>query len=90
MTITSWTLISTLTGSIVIDAWKSTYSSFPPTVSNSITGTDLPTLSSQIKNQNTGVTAWSPTVTAGDIIMFNVNSASTVTNVTLAIKGNLT
>jgi hypothetical protein len=90
MTITSWTLIADTTGSIVIDVWKDNYSTYPPTSLDSIAGSEKPTLSSQIKNQDLSLTTWSTSIVSGDIIRFNVDSASTVTRVTLSIQGNLT
>lgn len=88
--ITGWELLSTATGSIVIDVWKDTYDNYPPTLSDSICGIDKPTLSSQIKNNNNILTAWSTSITEGDIIAFNVESASVVTQVTLTLKINKT
>ena len=41
-------------------------------------------------NNNNNLTAWSTTITEGDIIAFNVDSASTVTHVTLTLKINKT
>ena len=89
MTITSWTLIADQIGSIVIDAWKDTYANFPPNATDSITGSEKPTLSSSNKNQDLSLSTWTTNVTAGDIIRFNVDSASTVTKVTLSIQGTL-
>lgn len=60
-------------------------SSYPPTVSNTIAGSEKPTLSSQTKNQDLTLTTWTTTVTAGDIIAFNVDSATTVSRVNLSI-----
>ncbi len=88
--ITGWELLSTATGSIVVDVWKDTYVNYPPTLSDSICGIDKPTLTSQIKNNNNTLTAWSTAITEGDIIAFNVDSASTVTQVTLTLKINKT
>jgi len=89
MTITGWTLVADQSGSIVIDVWKDTYANFPPTVADTIAGTEKPTLSSAQKNQDTSLTTWTTSVAAGDIIGFNVDSAATVTKVTLVIKGQL-
>ncbi len=88
--ITGWELLSTATGSIIIDVWKDTYANYPPTLSDSICGIDKPTLTNQIKNNNNNLTAWSTTITEGDIIAFNVDSASVVTQVTLTLKINKT
>jgi len=87
MTISSWTIIADQVGSIVIDVWKDNYATYPPTVLDSIAGSEKPTLSSAIKNQDTNLTTWTTAITAGDIVRFNVDSASTVTKVTLTING---
>lgn len=87
MTISSWTLIADQTGSIVIDVWKDTYANYPPTVADSIAGSEKPTLSSAAKNQDTNLTTWTTAVSAGDIVRFNVDSVSTVARVTLTING---
>ena len=87
MTITGWVLLADQTGSIVVDVWKKSYASFPPSGSDSIAGSDLPTLSSAQKNQNLALTSWNTAVTPGDILAFNVNSAATITRVTLSLIG---
>jgi hypothetical protein len=79
-TITQWTLLADQSGSITIDTWKDTYANFPPTVADTMWGTK-PALSSQEKNQATGL---SIAVAAGDIIRYNVDSATTITRATLA------
>lgn len=75
-TIIGWTLLETsdtpITSSVTLDAWKNTYTNYPPVVGNSIFGTK-PALSSAIKNQATGL---SIAVTAGDILIINVDSNS--------------
>lgn len=85
--ITEWDIFADTAGSIVIDVWKAPYASFPPTIANTITGTDLPTLSSAQKNQNTNITAWTTTtITTGDVIAFHINSTSVVSRVTLSLR----
>ena len=81
-TITGWTITSDVSGSIVIDTWKDTYANFPPTVADTMWGTK-PNLSSMQNNQASGLTI---AVTAGDIIAFNIDSATTVTRVTLSFQ----
>lgn len=85
MTITGWTILADQSGSIVVDVNKSTYSGFPSTAS--IAGSELPTLSSAQKNQDLTLSTWTTAVTAGDILEFEVDSVSTVTRVTVAIRG---
>jgi hypothetical protein len=86
-TITSATLLSTdasvTSGSIVIDVWKDTYSNYPPTVADTITASAKPTLSSATKSQDSTLTGWTTSVSAGDILGFKVDSVTTVTRVAL-------
>lgn len=89
MTITGWTIVSQQIGSIVIDVWKSNYSSFPPNALSSIASTQKPNLSESSKNQNFSLTAWTTNISPGDIIRFNVDSCDGISNVTLVIEGNL-
>ena len=85
-TITGWTLIADQSGSIVVDVWKTNFAGAPPTVANTITGTEKPTLSSAQKAENLSLSTWSTSVSVGDIIGFNVDSVSTITRVNLDIK----
>lgn len=87
-TITGWTILGDQTGSIVVDVWKDTYAAFPPTVADTIAGTEKPTLSAAQKNQDLTLSTWTTAVTAGDILAFNVDSASTVTRVSISIRFN--
>lgn len=82
-TITKAVLIADQSGSAVVDVRKSTYSGFP-TVS-SIAASAKPTLSAAQKSQDTTLTGWTTSVTAGDILQFRVDSASTVTRLTLVL-----
>ena len=88
--ITGWSIAADVSGSIVIDVWKDTYTNYPPVVGDSIAGTEKPTLSSQIKNQDLTLTTWTTAVSEGDIIKFNVDSSSTVNKVYLTIYINKT
>ena len=82
-TITGWRIISDQSGSCVVDVWKT--ANAIPTSSNTITGTEKPTLSSQQLNTDTTLTTWTSSVSPGDIFAFNVDSASTVTRVNVSI-----
>jgi hypothetical protein len=90
MTITSWTILADTTGSTVIDIWKDPYSVYPPVSGDTIiTGGTKPSISSGIKNQSVSVTGWNTTISSGDILRFNVDSASTITRITLSLNGTL-
>lgn len=87
-TITGWTILADQSGSIVVDVWKDTYANFPPTVADTIAGSEKPTLSAVQKNQDLTLTTWTTSVAAGDILAINVDSVSTVTRVTLSIRAD--
>lgn len=44
------------------------------------------TISSATKSQDATLTGWTTSVAAGDVLGFNVDSASTVQRVTIALK----
>jgi len=83
-TITGWTMIADQSGDCVIDVWKNSSGNIP-TIIDTITGTEKPTLSSQQINSDLTLTSWTTTVSAGDIVAFNVDSISTITRVNLSI-----
>ena len=76
-----WTILADQVGSAVVDVKKVDYGNFPSTTS--IAGSELPTLSAARKNEDQDLTTWSNILQAGDILEFVVNSASTVTRVTV-------
>jgi hypothetical protein len=73
-TILGWYIIGDTTGSIVVDIWKDTFANYPPTVGDTITGTEKPTLASQNKNSDLTLTTWNTSVLAGDVVRFKVDS----------------
>jgi hypothetical protein len=85
-TINRATLLADQSGSIVVDIWKDTYANFPPTVADSITASAKPTISSTTKSQDSTLTGWTTTITAGDTLRFNVDSITTCQRVTLSLK----
>ena len=85
-TIVGARLLADQSGSIVLDLWKDTYANYPPTVADTITASAKPTLSSATKANDTTLTGWTTSITAGDTLRVNVDSATTVTRVTLALK----
>lgn len=85
--ITGWTMLADQTGNIVMDIMKDTYANFPPVHADVITGSQIkPRINSGIKNTTSTLTGWSSTtITAGDILRFNVASISTITRATLVL-----
>lgn len=84
-TITAVTMLANQSGSVVVDIWKATYASFPPTVANTIVASAPPTISAATHSQDTTLTGWTTSVSAGDTLRFNINSASTITRLNLAL-----
>lgn len=81
-----WSILADQSGSIVIDLWKDSYANYPPVDAGSITASAPPTLSSAAKAQSSTLTGWTTALAAGDIIRPNVDSASAVQRVTLALR----
>lgn len=84
-TISAVTMLADQSGSIVVDIWKDSYANFPPTDADSITASAVPTISSATKSQDTTLTGWTKSISAGDILRFNVDSVSTITRLTLTL-----
>lgn len=84
-TITEVTAFSVQTGSIQADLWRSTYNDFPPTDSNSITASAPIVIDSSNKSRDTTLTGWSVTGAAGSIYRVNVDSCTTIQQVTLTL-----
>lgn len=93
-TITQVNLLADQMGSAVVDVWKCPYTSYsPPThpvVGDSITASDLPTITSATKYQDTTLTGWTTNINANDILTFNVNSCTTITRLTICLTVNKT
>jgi hypothetical protein len=84
-TIQRVTMMADQSGSIVVDLWVDTYANFPPTDADSITASAPPTISSAQKSQDTTLTGWTTSLTAGSIIAYNVDSCSTITRCTVSL-----
>ena len=86
-TINAVTMLADQSGSMVIDIWKKAYTlDSPPTVANTITASDKPTLSSHSTYQSTALTGWTTSITAGNTLRFNVDSVTSIQRVTISLK----
>lgn len=83
-TITGWTILADASGSIVVSVNRATYTNFP-TFTN-IDGTEPPTLSTAQKAEDLSLTTWTTSLSARDVLEFVVDSATTVTRVTVALR----
>lgn len=85
-TIQQVTMLADQTGTIVVDIWKDTYANYPPDNSDSITASAVPTITSAVKSQDLTLTGWTTSVSAGDILGFNVDNVTDVQRVTIALE----
>ena len=86
MTLTEVRLFVQPSGSIKVDVWVDSYANFPPDNGDTITGGNEPEVSSGVKDEDTTLTSWTKGLSEGDVMMFNVDSCSTVTRVTIAFR----
>jgi len=90
-TITKVTLLGDKVGSIIIDIWKCSFSNYDggsthPVNADSITASAPPTISSATKSEDSTLVGWTKSISAGEIIAFNVDSCSTIENVVLELE----
>ena len=85
-TVQSCTLVGDAAGSIVVDIWRGAGAK-PTSSAQSIVASAKPTLSSVDYTIDTTLTGWTTSLSAGDVLAINVSSASTVKQVTLALRG---
>lgn len=89
-TIEGWTIIENsdvpVTGSIVVEVHKDSYANYPPTDADVISGSEHPTLSSSNKNQDNSLSTWTTSISADDLIRFEVTSVTDCKRVTLFLK----
>lgn len=83
-TINQVVMLADQSGSIVVDIKKSAYSAYPPT--GSICAAAKPTISAATKSSDATLSGWTTSIAAGDCLRFNVDSVTSITRVTLALK----
>lgn len=84
--IVGWSALGNESGSIAIDIWKDTYANFPPTVEDTIIESGKPTISAATKGESSDVSGWTPALAARDILRFNVDSVTSLKQVTLTLR----
>jgi hypothetical protein len=84
-TITAARSFADVSGSIVVDIWKDTYANYPPVDADSITASAPVTISAATKSEDATLTGWTTSISAGDILGFNVDSVSTITRLTIVL-----
>jgi hypothetical protein len=82
--ITAVRVYSTTSGTVQIDVWKNDITtSVNATNADSICGGDEPALSGAVRASVADLSNWNTTISAGDVLHFNIDSVSTVSKVTL-------
>ena len=85
-TITKWTILADQSGSIKIDIWKDSYANYPPTDADTITAANEPEISASDKAQDSTLSGWTTSISAGDILAFNVDSCSSIKQAILILE----
>lgn len=85
-TIQRATALADQSGSIVVDIWKDTRANFPPTDADSITASAPVTITTATNSEDTTLTGWTTSVSADDILRFNVDSVTSHQRVTIELK----
>ncbi|MBA7589122.1 hypothetical protein ES708_31197 [subsurface metagenome] len=85
-TINRWTLLGDQSGSIQVNIWKQAYDDYPPEAGQKITGDLPPKIEGAFMGQSATLTGWTVAITAGDCLMFNVDSITSCERVTLSLK----
>ena len=89
-TVTAWYIVGNASGSAVVDLWMEESGSLPSTDADTITGAEPPTLSAAIYAADTslnGGSGWA--LTSGEFLKANLDSATTVTRVTVVLTGTI-
>jgi hypothetical protein len=78
--IIGWSILTNTTGDTVIDIYKDSFDNFtyPGNSLNSITGSNKPTLSSQVKVKSFDLNSWTTNVNKYDVLTINVDSVTNI------------
>lgn len=74
------------TGSCNVDIWKSTLAAFPPVIGGAITGGVPPAITSGKTYTNSVLSGWTTSFSAGDVLLFHLNSSSTFTEISITLQ----
>jgi hypothetical protein len=80
------TALADQSGSLVVDIWKDSYANYPPTDADSITAAAPVTITSATHSQDTTLSGWTKSLTAGDILVGNIDSCTDIEQATISLK----
>lgn len=85
-TIQKATLLADQSTTTTIDVWKDTFANFPPTDADSITASAQVATSAADSSEDATLTGWTTSISAGDILRFNVDANDNATRVTVSLE----
>lgn len=88
-TITKATALADQSGDIVVDIWRDSLANYPPTNADSVTASAPVTISADTNSEDSTLTGWSTSGSAGDVYGFNVDSVTDLTRVTIQIEATV-
>lgn len=90
LVVNNWVLLANQLGSCQLDVWKIPLADYlagtVPTAANSICGSELPSLASQVARQSSVLAGWSTIINQNDVLGFNLNNAVGVLQLTLTLE----
>ena len=84
-TLTACYLRARNSGSVKVDIWKGDYASAVPADANSICGGNEPEISSGYKDADTTLTSWTKAIVAGDSLVLNIDSCTSINGLNVAL-----
>ena len=85
-TIAKVTLLADQTGWAQVGIWKDSWANYPPTVADSITAANDPVIASGVKMEDATLTGWTKSISAGDVLAFNIEYCTTITRLTVILE----
>ncbi len=73
-------------GSMVMDLWKDTFANYPPTVADSICGSNPPTLDESATYYDLTLTGWTVTVEQGMTLRVNIESLDNIRRLSISLR----
>lgn len=84
-------ILADQSGAIKIDVWLDDYANYPPDNSDTITGGNEPEIAaSGTRDEDTTLTSWSKTLAEGRVLGINVDSCTSIKQVTFELRVKLT
>lgn len=84
-TISAWSM-QVDAGTATVDIWKIATGTAHPTITNTITASALPAISTGTAKRSTTLTGWTTAIAATDFLAFNLQAVSTATNVNITLE----